>query len=129
MARFERVEATLSAIKAKPVKALIRGLGASSGKATGPVRLVLDSNDFSKVQKGDILVTSMITPDTIFAIDKIAALVTDVGGLTSHAAIVSREFNIPCVVGATYATKALKDGQNITVDGTAGLVFSAEKVA
>lgn len=107
----------------KLIKPLVTGIPASRGRASGPVKLVLDEKDFASVKKGDVLVTTMIVPDTIFAIDKIAALVTDVGGLTSHAAIVSREFHVPCIVGAIKATKSLKDGQRVTVDGTTGKVF------
>ena len=107
----------------EPIEPLVKGLPASQGRATGPVRLAMTEAALKDVKKGDVLVTSFISPDTIFAIDKVAAIVTDVGGLTSHAAIVSREFGVPCIVGAGNATKVLKDGDIVTVDGSTGLVF------
>jgi pyruvate,water dikinase len=79
-----------------------------------------------KVQKGDILVTKMTTPDFVPAMQRAVAIVTDEGGITAHAAIVSREMGIPCVVGTNSATHILKDLDIITVDGSAGLVYKGK---
>ncbi len=78
------------------------------------------------MQKGDVLVTRMTAPDWVPAMEKAAAIVTNEGGSTCHAAIVSRELGIPCVVGTSNATEVLRDGQAVTVDGTAGLVYEGK---
>jgi pyruvate,water dikinase len=83
----------------------------------------LKPSENPKVKNGDILVTTMTNPLFVPAIQKAAAIVTDVGGLLSHAAIVSREFGIPCIVGTKKATKILNDGDEIIVDGTKGEVY------
>ena len=102
---------------------LLKGLGASPGHASGAVRIVLSMDKLDRVQKGDILVTKMTTPDFVPAMQRAVAIVTDEGGITAHAAIVSREMGIPCVVGTNRATHVLKDSDIITVDGSAGLVY------
>jgi len=102
---------------------ILMGLGASPGHATGPVKIVLMMTHLDKIQKGDILVTTMTTPDFVPAMQKASAIITDHGGMTAHASIVSREMGIPCVVGTKSATHTLKDGDIVTVDGTAGKVF------
>ncbi|MAG38277.1 phosphoenolpyruvate synthase [Candidatus Pacearchaeota archaeon] len=102
---------------------LLSGLGASPGVGVGVVRIVKNLNELSKVKNGDILVTEMTNPDMVVTMQKSAAIVTDEGGLTSHAAIVSREMGIPAVVGTGNAIETLKDGQVITVDGSNGKVF------
>ncbi len=99
------------------------GLGASPRTGCGPVKLVLGVDDLSKVERGDVLVTKMTNPDMVSAMKKATAIVTDFGGVTCHAAIVSREMGIPCVVGTTRATGMLKDYQIVTVDGSAGRVY------
>jgi pyruvate,water dikinase len=104
-------------------KSILKGLAASPGVGAGRVKLVKNLNELSKVQKGDILVTKMTSPDMVPAMSKAAGIVTDAGGITSHAAIVSRELGIPCVVGTETATKQLKDNDEITVDGNAGAVY------
>ncbi|MDO8428797.1 MAG: PEP-utilizing enzyme [Candidatus Diapherotrites archaeon] len=101
---------------------LIRGLPACSGQITGTVRIVLSPKDFSKIKKGDILVTTMTTPEFIPVFKKIAGIVTDTGGILCHAAIVSRELKIPCIVGTGKATQILKDGQKIELNATKGTV-------
>ena len=78
--------------------------------------------DTSMLQKGEILVTSMTTPEYIVAMEKSAAIITDEGGVLCHAAIVSREMNIPCVIGTKIATKVLKTGDLIEVDANNGLI-------
>ncbi|WP_017981111.1 phosphoenolpyruvate synthase [Methanocaldococcus villosus] len=104
-------------------KILLKGIGASPGIASGRVKIVMDIEEIDKVEEGDILVTKMTTPDMVPAMKKAAAIVTDEGGLTCHAAIVSRELGVPCVVGTKYATKILKDGMLVTVDGEKGVVY------
>ena len=86
-------------------------------------KIILDPSDNSKMRKGDILVTEMTNPLFVPAIQKAKAIVTDVGGLLSHAAIVSRELGIPCVVGTKKATKILKDNQKIIVNATKGEIY------
>jgi pyruvate,water dikinase len=102
---------------------LLSGAPASPGIATGPVKLVPDDSQIDKVQNGDILVAEMTTPDFVPAMKRAVAIVTDRGGRTAHAAIVSRELGIPCIVGSEKATTILKDGQMITVDGASGKVY------
>ncbi len=107
-------------------KIILKGIGASFGLASGPVRVVPKAQQINLVKKGDILVTGMTTPDFVPAMRRASAIVTDKGGRTSHAAIVSRELGIPCVVGTEKATTILKDNQIITVDGARGLVFEGK---
>ncbi|GFO96054.1 phosphoenolpyruvate synthase [groundwater metagenome] len=107
--------------------ALLEGLGASPGIAYGEAKLVSDASELGKVKNGDILVAVMTTPDMVPAMKRAAAIVTDEGGLTCHAAIVSRELGCPAVVGTRKATQLLTDGMKITVDGEKGLVFEGEK--
>ncbi len=102
---------------------LLSGAAASPGVAHGPVKIVPDPSRIDKVLNGDVLVAEMTTPDFVPAMKRAAAIVTDRGGRTAHAAIVSRELGIPCVVGTEKATATLKDGQVITVDGSAGKVY------
>ena len=101
---------------------LVRGLGAAPGAASGTVRRVAEIADGEKLQEGEILVTHMTAPDWVPLMRKAAAIVTDSGGMTCHAAIVSRELGIPCVVGTADATKVLRDGEVVTVDATKGAV-------
>jgi phosphohistidine swiveling domain-containing protein len=100
----------------------IRGDIANPGKAEGIVKIVSGMDDISKIDKGDILVTSMTRPEMIMALEKAAAFVTDQGGRLCHAAIVSREMNKPCIIGTELATKVLKDGQRVQVDADQGIV-------
>ncbi|MHC1681299.1 MAG: phosphoenolpyruvate synthase [Methanomassiliicoccales archaeon] len=104
-------------------KILLKGLGASPGVAGGPVRIVSDEMNLEVVKKGDVMVTAMTSPDMVPAMTRAAAIVTDEGGMTCHAAIVARELGIPCIVGASHATELLKDGEKITVDGSMGIVY------
>jgi pyruvate,water dikinase len=108
-------------------QAILTGVAASPGIAVGPVKIV-KASQIDKVKNGDVLVAEMTTPDFVPAMKRAAAIVTDRGGRTAHAAIVSRELGIPCVVGTELATKTLRDGQEITVDGAGGKVY-AGKVA
>jgi len=103
---------------------VVFGQGASQGVASGTVRIVRSIEDLDKVKEGDVLVTKMTTPDMVVIMKRVAAIVTSEGGVTSHAAIVSREMGIPAVVGAEGAVEKLKDGMDVTVDGSNGKVFS-----
>jgi len=105
---------------------LLSGSPASPGIASGPVKIVPDPSQIDKVLAGDVLVAEMTTPDFVPAMKRAAAIVTDRGGRTAHAAIVSRELGIPCIVGAEKATSTLKDGQVITVDGAKGNVYDGK---
>lgn len=102
---------------------ILEGLGASPGVATGKVKIVNNMSQLDKVMSGDILVTRMTTPDMVPAMKRSAAIVTDEGGLTCHAAIVSRELGTPAVVGTKEATKVLEDNTAVTVDGEKGHVY------
>ncbi len=110
-------------VKGTPV---LEGYGASPGVATGVVKVIRDASEIWKIQKGDILVTKMTNPDFVVAMEKSAAIVTDEGGITSHAAIVSRELGVPCVIATKKATQVLKDGMKITVDATHGKIYPGE---
>ncbi|ADJ26092.1 phosphoenolpyruvate synthase [Dehalogenimonas lykanthroporepellens BL-DC-9] len=105
---------------------ILAGAAASPGLASGGVKIVLDPNEIDRVISGDILVAEMTTPDFVPAMKRAAAIVTNRGGRTSHAAIVSRELGIPCVVGTGEATTLLKEGQVITVDGAHGKVYNGK---
>ncbi|MFI5240990.1 MAG: phosphoenolpyruvate synthase [Microgenomates group bacterium] len=107
---------------------ILSGAAASPGIGTGPVKILKSPKEISKVQKGDVLVAPMTSPDYVPAMKKAAAIITDQGGQTSHAAIVSRELGIPAVVGANDATTKLKEGQIVTVNGATGQVFMGSKV-
>lgn len=104
-------------------KVLVRGLAASPGVAQGPVRIYEETMSLDVVKDGDVLVTVMTTPDMVPAMGRASAIVTDEGGMTCHAAIVARELGIPCVVGANNATRVLKNGMIVTVDGKMGVVY------
>ncbi len=105
---------------------LLEGLGASPGVGIGIVRIIKEMSDLEKIKKGDVLVTEMTNPDMVVGMQKSVAIVTDEGGLTSHASIVSREMGIPCIVGTGEATAKLKEGMKITVDGRSGKVYEGE---
>lgn len=105
---------------------LVQGAPASPIIGTGKVVIVKDVKELSKVQKGDVLVTEMTNPDFVPAMKRAIAIVTDRGGRTSHAAIVSRELGIACVVGTETATKKLKEGLVVTVDGANGVVYKGQ---
>ncbi len=103
---------------------ILKGLGASPGIGIGKVKIVLDESEIEKINDGDVLVTTMTTPDMVPAMRKASAIVTDEGGMTCHAAIVSRELGIPAVVGTKNATKVLRDNMLITVDGDKGIIYA-----
>ena len=107
---------------------IVDGLGSSPGTVSGTARLVRKLDDLDKVREGDIIVTEMTTPDMVPAMKRAAGIVTDEGGMTSHAAIVSRELGVPAIVGTTNATTVLDDGQGITLDGDKGTVLAGATV-
>ncbi len=100
----------------------IKGTIASRGLAQGIVKVCESSAEISKVEEGDILVTAMTTPDFVPAMRRAAAVITNEGGITCHAAIVSRELGIPCIIGTRNATKILKDGDLVEVDAEKGII-------
>jgi pyruvate,water dikinase len=104
----------------------LTGVAASPGISVGKVCIVVDAAKIEKVRSGDVLVAEMTTPDFVPAMKRAVGIVTNRGGRTAHAAIVSRELGIPCVVGTVNATKMLNDGQEITVDGYRGKVYSGK---
>ncbi len=108
--------------KKKSTSNIINGQTGCIGRAKGKVKIVIRPKDMTKMNKGDILVSIATDPDIVPAMKKAAAIVTDQGGITSHAAIVSREMNIPCVIGTKMATESLKDGDMVEVDANKGTV-------
>ncbi|MDO5041261.1 MAG: phosphoenolpyruvate synthase [Peptoniphilus sp.] len=113
-------------LKKEVLKMLVKGLPASPGIGRGKVKLIKDISEINLVEEGDILVTEMTNPDMVPAMRKAAGVVTDEGGRTCHAAIVSRELQIPCIVGSKNATKVLKTGDTVTVDATRGIVYEGD---
>ena len=99
-----------------------KGMIACRGKVRARVRIIGCKKDYVKMKSGDILVTSMTTPDMVTIMKKASAFITDEGGITCHAAIISREMNKPCVIGTKIATKVLKDGDLVEVDANKGIV-------
>ena len=103
---------------------ILTGEAASPGFASGPAILIKNQTEINRVKDGQILVITMTTPDFVPAMKKVAGIITDKGGQTSHAAIVSRELGTPCVVGTKTATKDIKEGDIVTIDGSTGRVWS-----
>ena len=101
---------------------IIKGVAASGGQVTAPARVLAGSEDFGQMQPGEVLVAAITTPawTTLFAMS--SAVVTDVGGPLSHSSIVAREYGIPAVLGTAVATRRIRSGQSIRVDGDAGTV-------
>ncbi len=115
--------ATSTDIHSTKLALILEGAPASPGIAYGPVKIISSPKEINKILPGDVLVTSMTNPDFVPGMKKAVAVVTDKGGRTSHAAIVSRELGIPAVVGTEKATKLLKTGHIVTVDGSSGVVY------
>lgn len=111
-------------------KVAVRGLPASPGVASGVVHVIDDPKDIDQFKQGEVLVTLMTSPDWVPAMKKAAAIITDNGGMTCHAAIVSREMQIPCIVGTksktVAATDTFKDGDVVTVDAKNGVVYNGK---
>ncbi len=114
--KMQKVDATV----------LLQGGAGSPGVIIGKVKVVPKIEDIAKIEKGDILVTAMTSPDWVPVMKKSSAIITNEGGRTCHAAIVSRELGIPCVVGTSNATELLKDGEIVTVNGYTGDVYKGE---
>lgn len=112
--------------KAIEAKVLLRGAAASLGIASGPAKVIHSAAEIDKVKEKEVLVTEMTNPEFVPAMKRAVAIVTDTGGRTSHAAIVSRELGIPCVVGTGQATSKIKSGDEITVDGSRGIVYAGK---
>ncbi len=126
--KIEAVEEKNKEVKENAIgEPILKGFPANYGMASGKVKIVHNTNELDKVEKGDILVTKMTDPDFVPVMKRAAAIVTDEGGITSHAAIVSREMGIPCIVGTEKATEVLKDNEVITVDAMRGLVYRGEQ--
>jgi len=118
-----KAEAVAEVIPEIKAAVLLSGVPASPGMASGPVKIVYDASEIDKVESGDILVSEMTTPDFVPAMKRAVAIVTERGGRTAHAAIVSRELGVPCIVGAERALAILTNGQVITVDGSQGKIY------
>ena len=108
---------------------LVQGLAASAGRASGVVRVLHSPDQGHELQRGEVLVAPMTSPDWVPTMRRAAAVVTDGGGMTCHAAIVSRELGVPAVVGARNATTVLRDGELVTVDGAKGTVTEGATAA
>jgi pyruvate,water dikinase len=120
---LSKTEREASNADGKPV---VTGLGASPGIAAGVVRVLGSASEEGAMQNGEILVTRMTSPDWVPIMRRAGAIVTETGGMTSHAAIVARELGVPCIVGAHDATRILATGTMVTVDGSAGSVTRGE---
>ncbi len=105
------------------MKEILRGIAASEGRVRGKVKIIESAEDHFKFREGDVLVTRITDPTMTLLMNRSVAIVCDIGGITSHPSIVSREMGIPCVVNAKEATKKLKDGMEIVVDGDKGIIY------
>ena len=103
----------------------IKGFAASAGRVTARACVMLGPEDFGRMQPGDVIVAGITTPAWTPLFARAAAIVTDIGGPLSHSSIVAREYGIPAVMATGVATKRIKNGQTITVDGNTGIVFSS----
>lgn len=121
---FEFMIKPILEVKVNKEMSEVKGISVSTGKGLvkGKVKILLNPHDFDKMQAGDILLAPMTSPEYILALRKAIAVVTDTGGMTCHAAIVSRELGIPCIVGTKIATKIFKDGDLVEVDASKGVV-------
>jgi pyruvate, water dikinase len=108
---------------------LVQGLAASAGRASGAVRILQSAEQGDQLLAGEILVAKMTSPDWVPTMRRASALITDGGGITCHAAIVSRELGVPCVVGSRNATTVLRTGEVVTVDGAEGNVYEGNVLA
>jgi pyruvate,water dikinase len=121
----ETAESKSTSESAAPI---LKGLAASPGVGAGTAKFIKDASELSKITDDDVLITTMTTPDMVPAMKRAQAIITDEGGMTSHAAIVSRELGIPCVVGTGKATKILEDHQEVTVDGSKGAIYKGRQM-
>ena len=126
-AKVQTAVAEVYRLKTVPPKTLVKGQAVGEKIGVGPVRVVTGISDLAKVQAGDVLVARLTDPDWEPVMRRVAAIVTDQGGRTAHAAIISREFGIPCIVGCGNATELLHDGDEVTVccsEGPEGHVYA-----
>lgn len=100
----------------------LKGICGNPGKVRGKARVITTNRDFHRFKRGEILITAFTTPDFTPILKKAAAVVTDFGGITSHASIISRELKIPCIIGTEHATKAIKTGDLLELDADKGVV-------
>lgn len=121
-----QVEEVSEGMDVSKATVLLKGLGAAPGIGSGPVKVLYSAKEIDKIKKGDVLVAKMTSPDFVPAMKKAAAIVTDEGGMTCHAAIVSRELGVPCIVGTNTATQTLTDGQTVTVDAKRGIIYEGQ---
>lgn len=105
----------------------LKGMCAQKGYAKGVVKHVATVADMKKFNRGDILVSAATNPMIVPAMERAGAIITDEGGLTYHASIVSRELGVPCIIGTKIATKLLKDGDLVEVDATKGIITIVKK--
>jgi pyruvate,water dikinase len=119
----EKAKVLHSSVSLEALPLLLTGDPASPGIVTGPVKILHDAREIERVSAGDVLVAPQTNPDYVPAMKKAVAVVTDQGGRTSHAAIVSRELGIPAVVGTAHATATLVNGMIVTVDGSTGKIY------
>jgi len=124
--KVEREQDRRKKLEALDAEVLIDGLAASPGIVTGKIKVVPSPKDIEKVEAGMIIVTKMTNPDWVPIMKKAAGIITDEGGTTCHAAIVSRELGTPCIVGTGDATKKLKDGETVTLNGYNGYVYKGQ---
>ncbi len=123
----KKLEQQASTVKLDANLKELHGQCACLGKVTGKVKIIMGPADSHKMMQGDILVSIATDPDIVPAMKKAAAIITEQGGVTSHAAIISRELGIPCVIGTKVATKWLKDGDVVEVDATNGIIRKINK--
>lgn len=107
-------------------RALLKGIPACPGIVSGTVFVIKNPSRMAKIKKRAILAAPFTTPILAPVISQAAGLITEIGGLTCHAAVISREFGIPCIVGAEKATKTLKNGQKIILNANKGLIYATE---
>lgn len=124
----KREDSAVQVADVSDAKVLVKGLPASPGVASGTVHVIASPDDIDQFNEGEILVTMMTSPDWVPAMKKAKAIITNNGGMTCHAAIVSREMQIPCIVGTNSrgvaAMDVLKTGDQVTVDAKNGVVYS-----
>ncbi len=120
------IEKRSEEIKELKGEVILTGMAASPGIASGKIKIISKMEDLDRIEQGEILVTKMTNPDMVVTMQKASAIVTDDGGMTAHAAIVSREMGIPAVVGTREATTKLKEGEIITVNGSTGKIYKGK---
>ncbi len=105
------------------MKLILRGTGACKGLAKGKARIIKDASKIPKIENNCIYIMPYFTPIITILLSKAKGIVTDFGGITSHGAVIAREFNIPCIVGTIEATDKIKDGIIICIDGEKGEIY------